>query len=60
VTSLALALVGLGTTLVALVLAAMPAVDEANKPLALAKIIGLTLVLLGAGAAVYRAGRRRA
>jgi len=58
-TSLVLALIGLTTTLVALVLAAMPAADEANKPLALAKIIGLTLVLLGAGAAVYRAGRRR-
>jgi len=58
--SLALALIGLTTTLVALVLAAMPAADEANKPLALAKIIGLTAVLLGAGAAVYRAGRRRA
>jgi amino acid transporter len=55
-----LALIGLGTTLVALVLAVLPAADEANKPLALAKIIGLTLVLLGAGAAIYRAGRRRA
>jgi len=60
VMSLGLALVGLTTTLVALVLAALPAGDEANKPLALAKIIGLTAILLGAGAAVYRAGRRRA
>jgi amino acid transporter len=60
VMSLVLAVVGLTTTMVALVLAAMPAADEANKPLALAKIIGLTLVLLGAGATVYRAGRRRA
>jgi amino acid transporter len=55
-TSLGLALIGLTTTMVALVLAAMPAADEANKPLALAKIIGLTVILLGAGAAVYRAG----
>ena len=59
-TSIGLALVGLITTLVALVLAALPAADEANKPLALAKIVVLTAILLGAGAAVYRAGRRRA
>jgi glutamate:GABA antiporter len=60
VTSIGLALVGLITTLVALVLAALPAGDETNKPLALLKIIGLTVVLLGTGAAIYRAGRRKA
>jgi len=60
VTSIGLALIGLITTLVALVLAALPAGDETNKPLALLKIIGLTVVLLGTGAAIYRVGRRKA
>jgi amino acid transporter len=59
-TSLVLALIGLVTTLVALVLASLPAGDEPDKPLALVKIIGLTVILLGAGAMVYRGGRRRA
>ena len=59
-TSLGLALIGLTTTLVALVLAALPAADEPDKALALVKIIGLSAILLGMGAALYRAGRRRA
>ncbi len=58
VTSIALALIGLATTVIALVLAAVPAGDEANKPLAVMKIIGLTAVLLGLGAALYRSRRK--
>lgn len=59
-TSIAVACVGLATTLVALVLAAFPAPDEANKLLAIVKIIGMTAILLGTGALVYYFGRRSA
>jgi amino acid transporter len=57
-TSIVVAAVGLLTTCVALVLAAFPAPGELNKPLAIAKIIGMTVILLGAGAAIYGVGRR--
>lgn len=54
------AVLGFATTLVALVLAFIPATDEANKPLALAKVVGLTAVLLAAGSAIYaRSGGAR-
>jgi glutamate:GABA antiporter len=52
--------VGLCTTLCAIGLAMLPAADEPNKPLAVLKIIGLTGLLLGAGAAVFALSRRRA
>ena len=52
--------VGLVTTLCAIALAVLPAPDEANKSLAVFKIIGMTAVLLGAGASVYALSRRRA
>ncbi len=54
------ACIGLATTLGALVLAAFPAPDEANKVLAVTKILGLTFVLLGSGTAVYVLGQRAA
>ena len=54
------ACIGLATTLGALVLAAFPAPDEANKVLAVTKILGLTFVLLGSGTAVYALGQRAA
>lgn len=60
VTSIAVALVGLGTTLFALVMACFPAPDEPAKLLAVAKIVVMTVILLGTGALIYRAGRRGA
>lgn len=60
VTSIAVACVGLATTCVAIVLAAMPAADEPNKPLALIKIVGGTAVLLLVGWAVQALGTRSA
>jgi amino acid transporter len=59
-TSIAVACLGLFTTVVALVLAAFPAPDEANKALAVAKIVGMTVVLLGTGVLIYALGRRSA
>ncbi len=55
------ALAGLGfcTTAGSIVLAAIPAEQEPNKELAVSKVLGLTLLLVLAGAAVYLAGRRR-
>lgn len=50
--------VGLFTTVASMVLSAIPSADEPNKPLAVAKIVGLTLVLLAAGAAFYLAAER--
>jgi amino acid transporter len=52
------AAVGFATTLAALVLAFIPAADEANKPLAVAKIVGLTALLLVSGAAIYARSER--
>jgi amino acid transporter len=54
-----LAVLGLLTTLVSIVLAAVPAESEPNKPLAVAKVVGGTLVILAAGVVTYVAGRRR-
>lgn len=52
------ALIGLTTTLCAIALAMLPAASETNKALAVAKIIGLTLVLLGAGWAIYARSKK--
>ncbi len=54
------ALVGLATTLVALVFAGFPADDDPNKPLAVIKVVGFTAMMLLGGAAIFVAGRRRA
>lgn len=56
---MAAACVGLFTTIGSLVLSAFPAADEPNKPLAVAKIMGLTIFMLGSGAAFYYFGSRR-
>lgn len=58
-TIFALAAIGFLTTLVSMALAVIPAPEEPRKALAVTKIVGLTVVLLGAGVAVYAAGRRR-
>lgn len=52
------AALGFVTTLVALALAFIPAPDEANKPLALGKVVGLTALLLFAGSAIYARSER--
>jgi amino acid transporter len=54
------ALVGFAATLGATVLACFPAADEPHKLLAVAKIIGMSSLMVGIGVVVYLAGRRRA
>jgi glutamate:GABA antiporter len=54
------ALIGLTTTLVAVVFAGFPADDDPNKALAVAKVAGLTIAVLLAGGMIYGLGRRRA
>ncbi len=58
--SIAIACVGLTTTLIGLVLAALPAADEPNKTLAVIKILGGTAVLLLVGWMVKWLGTRAA
>jgi len=58
--SISIACVGLATTCIAIVLAAFPAPDEPDKPLALIKIVGMTAVMLGTGWFVHWWGSRRA
>ena len=54
------ALVGLTTTTLTIVLSVIPQPDEPNKSLALLKIVGGTAALLLLGAGIYAAGKRRA
>jgi amino acid transporter len=54
-----LACVGFATTLLTIGLSLVPPQDEPNKILAMAKVIGLTAVLLGVGAALYYAGKKK-
>lgn len=57
--AIGLACLGLATTLLTIVLSVIPPDEEPNKPLAIAKVIGSTLFLVGAGIAVYFASERR-
>jgi amino acid transporter len=57
--AIALAALGFATTTGSIGLALIPADDEPNKALAVTKVAGLTLLLVGAGALVYLLGRRR-
>jgi len=50
---------GLLTTTISIILAAIPASDETNKMLALSKTIGLTALMIGIGGVLYWNGRRR-
>jgi amino acid transporter len=59
-TIVVLAFVGLMTTVGATVLAFLPAPDEPNPTLAICKVIGLSAIILGAGAAVYATAKVRA
>lgn len=55
-----LAGVGLASTLLTIVLSAFPASDDPNKPLAVAKVLGGTVALVGAGVGVFLVERRKA
>jgi amino acid transporter len=55
----ACAILGLFTTVFAICLTLVPAESEPNKPLAVAKVVGATLAVLGSGAVVYFLGRQR-
>jgi glutamate:GABA antiporter len=59
ITVMVMAALGFLTTLGSMVLATVPPPDDPNKTLAVTKVVGLTVVLLGLGVAVYRNGRRR-
>jgi amino acid transporter len=55
----ALASLGFIVTTISIVLACVPADEEPNKAAAVVKVVGSSLALVGIGAAVYMAGRRR-
>lgn len=56
----AASLVGLGTTVSAIVFAGFPAEDDPNKSLAVFKVVALTALVLLGGVAIYVFGRRKA
>ncbi|HTQ87326.1 MAG TPA: APC family permease, partial [Candidatus Solibacter sp.] len=58
--SIAFAILGFTTTLACIILSVIPPADEPNKPLAVLKIVGLSLLLLAAGLAAYAGGARHA
>jgi amino acid transporter len=53
------AVVGLLTTTLTIVLSAVPQADELNKPLAVMKVVGGSVVLVVIGAGIYGLGKRR-
>jgi amino acid transporter len=53
------ALIGLFTTAAAIALAGFPADDDPNKPLAVAKVVVLTGLLIGSGVVVYAIGESK-
>ncbi|MGH7528503.1 MAG: APC family permease, partial [Gemmatimonadales bacterium] len=57
--AIAMAALGFATTTITIGLALIPADDDPNKPLAVIKVVGLTLLLVATGAAVYFMGKRR-
>jgi len=57
--AVALAALGFVVTAVSIVLACIPPDEEPNKSLAVIKVVGLSLVLIGIGVVVYLLGRRR-
>jgi amino acid transporter len=58
--AIALAVTGLIVTTISIVLACVPPDEEPNKMLAVVKVVGSSVVLVGIGVVVYLAGRRRA
>jgi hypothetical protein len=57
--ALAIAATGFATTTAAILLAMIPASEEPNKPLAVAKLLVSTLVLIGSGAALFLIAQRK-
>ena len=57
--AITLAVVGLLTTTLTIVLSVIPGEDETNKPLAIAKVLISTAVLIGAGVAVFAIARTK-
>ena len=57
--AIALACIGLFSTLVTIGLSVIPGDDEPNKPLAVFKTVGMTLVLIVVGMLIYALGKRR-
>ncbi len=55
-----LGVIGLMTTSLTILLSLLPPPDEPNKALAVLKIVGLSVLLLGVGAGIYLMGRKRA
>jgi amino acid transporter len=51
--------VGFGTTMFTILLSVVPSPEETNKILAIIKVVGLSGALVGAGALLYYAGKRR-
>jgi amino acid transporter len=58
--AIALGIVGFAATAATIVLALFPGADQPNKVLAVVKVVGETLALLGLGAAIFLAERRKA
>ena len=58
--AIAMALLGLLTTVISSVLACIPPDDEANKVFAVIKLLGSSACLVGIGALIYWMGKRRA
>jgi len=58
--AIALAVLGMATTAVSIVLACIPPDEEPHKLLAAGKVVGSSLFLVGIGVIVYALGRRRA
>ena len=54
-----LGVLGFLTTAASIILACVPAADEANKALAVAKVVGLSAALVAIGLVVYAVGARR-
>jgi amino acid transporter len=54
-----LAFLGLLSTLLTIALSVVPAPEEMNKPLAVIKVVGSSVLLIGAGVIVFYNGKRR-
>jgi len=57
--AIALASVGLISTVITIGLSVVPSDDETNKPLAVFKTVGMTLILIAVGIVIYALGKRR-
>ncbi len=58
--AVAAAIVGFLTTTFTIVMSVVPQPDEANRPLAVLKVVGGSVLLLAIGAGIYWSGRRKA